>query len=226
MKRLTKPILFLSWLFTFLYLYNYESINVKLATHAGLSFIWKYKRACKIVKNGNKVTFEKTARKSLFYPDNCDRTKSSWSPFGNTEFSLEKVDYEIGCKTNPLNKIAIIIPHRHREEHLEIITRKLHTILQIQRQIYNIFVVHQLGEDTFNRALLINIGVVEAKKYGYKCFVAHDVDMYPEDEENYYFCDSESVRHLSAKMDKFDYNLIYNGYVGGITAFTYSNSRL
>ena len=189
-----------------IYLYNYESITVKLATHAGLTFVGSYKKECSRNHESNDVFYEYNIRNNLEYPDNCKRPGGV--P-GDYETKLEAVQYSSDCELNSKNKIAIIIPHRHREEHLKVITEKMHKILQKQRQVYNIFVVHQEGEDTFNRALLLNIGVHQAHKLGYSCFVAHDVDMYPESERNFYYCDSSKIRHLSARMDKFGYELVY-----------------
>lgn len=67
------------------------------------------------------------------------------------------------------------------------------------------FILHQDGEEEFNRAKLLNIGFTEAlKEYDYDCFVFSDVDLIPMDDRNTYKCYSQP-RHLSVSMDKFGF---------------------
>ena len=47
----------------------------------------------------------------------------------------------------------------------------------------------------------------------------HDVDLIPEDDRNLYTCPSQP-RHMSVAVDKFNYQLPYDGIFGGATAFT------
>lgn len=62
-----------------------------------------------------------------------------------------------------------------------------------------------LGTGPFNRAMLMNIGFVEALKlYNYDCFVFHDIDLIPEDDRNLYTC-PEQPRHMSVAIDTFNY---------------------
>ncbi|GCB76820.1 hypothetical protein scyTo_0015558, partial [Scyliorhinus torazame] len=78
----------------------------------------------------------------------------------------------------------------------------------------------QGGEDTFNRAKLLNVGFMEAlKEYDYNCFVFSDVDLIPMDDRNIYKCYSQP-RHLAVSMDKFGFRLPYNQYFGGISALS------
>lgn len=63
----------------------------------------------------------------------------------------------------------------------------------------------QDGENTFNRAKLLNVGFAEAlKEYDYECFVFSDVDIIPMDDRNIYKCYSQP-RHISVAMDKFGF---------------------
>lgn len=63
----------------------------------------------------------------------------------------------------------------------------------------------QHGEDTFNRAKLLNVGFMEAlKEDNYNCFVFSDVDLIPMDDRNIYKCYSQP-RHLAVSMDKFSF---------------------
>ncbi|XP_066516084.1 beta-1,4-galactosyltransferase 1-like isoform X1 [Hoplias malabaricus] len=119
-----------------------------------------------------------------------------------------------------LHKVAIIIPFRHREQHLEYWLYNLHPVLQRQQLEYTVYVIQQDGEDIFNRAKLLNVGYIEAlKNYDYECFVFSDVDLIPLDDRNLYHC-FEQPRHLAVSMDKFGYRLPYNQYFGGACAMS------
>ncbi|XP_060092970.1 beta-1,4-galactosyltransferase 1 [Heteronotia binoei] len=137
----------------------------------------------------------------------------------------ENSDVTLGGRYTPkdciaLQKVAIIIPFRNRDEHLKYWLNYLHPILQRQQLDYGIYVINQGGEETFNRAKLLNIGFVEAlKEYDYNCFVFSDVDLIPMDDRNTYKC-YDQPRHLSVSMDKFGFRLPYNQYFGGVSALS------
>lgn len=119
-----------------------------------------------------------------------------------------------------LTKVAMIIPFRHRDEHLKYWLYYLHPILQRQQLDYGVYVINQFGENTFNRAKLLNVGFKEAlKEYDYDCFVFSDVDLIPMDDRNIYKCFSQP-RHLSVSMDKFGFKLPYNQYFGGVSSLS------
>jgi len=93
-------------------------------------------------------------------------------------------------------RLAIIICYRNREQHLKMFLDNIHSFLQKQQIDYTIFVVNQNGNDQFNRALLFNVGYLEAMKlYSYDCFIFHDVDLLPEDLRNVYKC-GDQPRHM------------------------------
>ncbi|XP_059820583.1 beta-1,4-galactosyltransferase 3-like isoform X2 [Hypanus sabinus] len=97
-------------------------------------------------------------------------------------------------------KTAILVPHRNREPHLRQLLYYLHPFLQRQQLQYAIYVIHQTGNRTFNRAKLLNVGVREAlKDEDWDCLFLHDVDLIPEN----------------------DHNLLpYRMYFGGVSALT------
>ncbi|BFZ24702.1 hypothetical protein BsWGS_27741 [Bradybaena similaris] len=118
------------------------------------------------------------------------------------------------------HRVAVIIPYRNREKHLQILLRNLHPILSRQQLDYGIFVIDQAPPEKFNRAMLMNIGYVEAmKRYDYQCAVFHDVDLVPENDRNIYSC-PEMPRHMSAAIDKFKYSLPYSNIYGGVSAIS------
>ncbi|XP_066565964.1 beta-1,4-galactosyltransferase 3 isoform X1 [Amia ocellicauda] len=121
----------------------------------------------------------------------------------------------------PRHHTAVIIPYRNRQAHLRALLYHLHPFLQRQQLHYGIYIVHQMGNSTFNRAKLLNVGVKEALKDGeWQCLFLHDVDLLPENDHNLYVCDPKSPKHVSVAMDKFRYRLPYPQYFGGVSALT------
>ncbi|MGH0171645.1 UNVERIFIED_CONTAM: hypothetical protein FKN15_061651 [Acipenser sinensis] len=109
------------------------------------------------------------------------------------------------------HRTAIIIPHRNREHHLKYLLYFLHPFLQRQQLDYGIYIIHQAGNYTFNRAKLLNVGFKEAMKdEDWSCMFYHDVDLIPEDDRNLYTCD-KYPKHASIAMDKFGYKVALSG---------------
>lgn len=78
--------------------------------------------------------------------------------------------------------------------------------------IYYIILIFNLQVPTipFNRALLLNVGVLESLKvYDYQCFIFHDVDLLPENDYNMYNC-PENPRHMSVAVDRMGYKSVDN----------------
>uniref|UniRef100_UPI00398E9970 beta-1,4-galactosyltransferase 4 isoform X2 n=1 Tax=Pristiophorus japonicus TaxID=55135 RepID=UPI00398E9970 len=120
----------------------------------------------------------------------------------------------------PLQRVAILIPYRHRERHLLYLLEHLHPFLQRQLLDYGIYVINQAGNGVFNRAKLLNVGFLEAlKERNWDCFIFHDVDLVPENDFNVYLCDHEP-KHLVVGRNATGYKLRYKGYFGGATAMT------
>ncbi|TKR80034.1 hypothetical protein L596_014170 [Steinernema carpocapsae] len=122
------------------------------------------------------------------------------------------------CKAR--QRVAIIVPFRNRENHLPIFLQNLHPLLQKQQLDYTIFVVEQIKNQKFNRAKLMNVGFVEARKlYDWQCYIFHDVDLIPENDKNMYSC-MDRPKHMAVAVDKFNYELYWRDIVGGAAAFT------
>ncbi|KAL3884546.1 hypothetical protein ACJMK2_024680 [Sinanodonta woodiana] len=143
------------------------------------------------------------------------------------EASLARVVY--GGRYQPdciaRERTAIIIPYRDRAEHLDILTRHLHNILQRQQLQYRIFVIEIALPTQFNRGLLANIGVVVARESSnFSCYIIHDVDSLMMNDENLYRCGSQP-RHLVTGNTKYatkdkEYGLPYKLYMSGVIALT------
>ncbi|XP_046747505.1 beta-1,4-N-acetylgalactosaminyltransferase bre-4-like [Diprion similis] len=123
-------------------------------------------------------------------------------------------------------RVAIVVPYRGRAQHLLILLYNLHPVLLRQQIDYTIFIVEQEGTVQFNRAMLMNVGYVEAlKERSFDCFVFHDVDLLPEDDRNLYTC-PEQPRHMSVAIDKFKYRLPYADIFGGVSAMSREQFRM
>ena len=107
--------------------------------------------------------------------------------------------------------MGLTVPFRDREEHLRTFLLHMHSFLPRQQVDYGIFIVEQVGNGSFNRAMLFNVGVAEAlKSYDFQCFIFHDVDLLPEDARNLYTCPVQP-RHMSVAVNTFSYKLLYKG---------------
>lgn len=84
----------------------------------------------------------------------------------------------------------------------------LHPFLQRQKRAYQIFVVEQVGNVTFNKGIIMNVAFDQALKKSsepFDCFMFHDVDLLPENDYNVYECESIGPRHLSPAVDELRY---------------------
>ncbi|XP_072425836.1 beta-1,4-galactosyltransferase 6 isoform X2 [Chiloscyllium punctatum] len=127
------------------------------------------------------------------------------------------------CK--PRWKVAILIPFRNRHEHLPILFRHLIPMLQRQHVQFGFYVIEQAGNYPFNRAMLFNVGFMEAMKdLDWDCLIFHDVDHIPESDRNYYGC-GQMPRHFASKLDKYMYLLPYNEFFGGVSGLTVEQFR-
>ena len=96
-----------------------------------------------------------------------------------------------------LPKVTMVVPFRDREEQLAVFLPYMHNFLQRQRLNYTIVIVNQLSKSKFNRAKLMNIGHDQAMRLcpECSCFIFHDVDLIPTNNENLYAC-LEKPRHM------------------------------
>ncbi|XP_060793129.1 beta-1,4-galactosyltransferase 5 [Neoarius graeffei] len=120
----------------------------------------------------------------------------------------------------PRWKVAILVPFRHRHEHLPILLHHLIPALQRQRLEFGFYVIEQAGNEPFNRAMLFNVGFKEAMKdMLWDCIIFHDIDHILENDRNYYGC-SRMPRHFAVKLNKYSYMLPYEEFFGGVSGLT------
>ncbi len=80
--------------------------------------------------------------------------------------------------TREQKKLSVIIPYRHRKEHLDRLLPTLSHYLDTQKIDYEILVVEQNDNNIFNKAKLMNIGALNSRDKS-EYFVFHDVDLIP-----------------------------------------------
>lgn len=145
-------------------------------------------------------------------PQNLEEEKHSWDVFPGGFFR------PASCLAR--HRVAIVVPFRDREAHLNIFINHMMPFLKKQQLEFAIYVVELAPKETFNRAMLMNIGFREAQKdREWQCFVFHDVDLLPENDKNIYSCPI-NPRHMSAAVDTMDYKLPYHTIFGGVSAFS------
>uniref|UniRef100_A0A3Q4BA51 Beta-1,4-galactosyltransferase n=1 Tax=Mola mola TaxID=94237 RepID=A0A3Q4BA51_MOLML len=205
------------------YYYNLSRPNATLASYLAT--------AEQLVQSGKSETIQTPSPKPLPpCPENPPGLVGRLLIEFSSQMTMERVQKENPNVTEggrymppdcrPRWKVAIIIPFRHRENHLKYWLHYLHPILRRQRIDYGIYIINQLGEDTFNRAKLLNVGYMEALKDAeYDCFIFSDVDLIPMDDRNLYHC-YDQPRHFAIAMDKFGFRLPYAGYFGGVSGLS------
>lgn len=116
--------------------------------------------------------------------------------------------------------VAVIVPYRNRTLHLAAFQNSLHPFLIRQRIQYRVFIIELDLPTIFNRGYLLNVGFIISKRIGtYRCFVFHDVDLIPTNDSNLYNC-TASPTHMSSGNTKFNTNIPYRTYIGGVMMIT------
>lgn len=112
------------------------------------------------------------------------------------------------------DKLAIIVPYRDRQEHLDVFVPHMHEFLKDKGIDYTIFIAEQSDDRPFNYGKLCNVVTKEiGKEYTY--FAFHDIDMLPiSDECDYSY--PESPTHLATNVEAHDNKLPYPQYFGGV----------
>lgn len=112
------------------------------------------------------------------------------------------------------DKLAIIVPYRDRQEHLDVFVPHMHEFLKDKGIDYTIFIAEQTDDRPFNYGKLCNVATKEVgEEYTY--FAFHDIDMLPiSDECDYGYPDSPT--HLATNVEAHNNELPYPQYFGGV----------
>ena len=119
--------------------------------------------------------------------------------------------------------LGLLIPYRDRKDHLDKFIPYMNDFFKKSDINYVILVVEQIDTKAFNRAKLLNIGFNLLKD---RCdyFVFHDIDMLPDENSDYSYCDTpthlaQKLEELSFKNPKQGWGRYYKEYFGGVTMF-------
>ena len=105
------------------------------------------------------------------------------------------------------DKLAIIVPYRDRQEHLDVFVPHIHEFLKDKGIDYTIFIAEQTDDRPFNYGKICNVVTKEIDKE-YTYFAFHDIDMLPmNDECDYSYPDSPT--HLSVNIEVRENKLPY-----------------
>ena len=132
--------------------------------------------------------------------------------FDEIEGELEYLQLRKGGRWWPTNnkysyKIAIIVPYRDRLVNLELLMRNLHPFLTKQNVYYGVYVVEPVANLTFNKGLSMNVGFIEATKEDeWDCYIFHDVDLLPENNNNIYGCDPNRPKLMAVAISAYGYS--------------------
>ena len=112
------------------------------------------------------------------------------------------------------DKLAIIVPYRDRQEHLDVFVPHMYEFLKDKGIDYTIFIAEQTDDRPFNYGKLCNVVTKEVgEEYTY--FAFHDVDMLPmNDDCDYGYPDSPT--HLASNVEAHGGELPYPQYFGGV----------
>lgn len=116
-------------------------------------------------------------------------------------------------------KLGVIVPFRHRGEHLHVFLREITNRLNKDKIPHEIIIVNQDDAKQFNRGMLLNIGYKYAKSLGCGYVVFHDVDLIPITAD-YSYCDHPV--HLATMIEDEDtrkQTRPFEEYFGGVTMF-------
>lgn len=118
------------------------------------------------------------------------------------------------------HRVAIIVPYRDRLRNLRVFLHHMHQFLRKQELDYGIYIIEQSGDGDFNRAKLLNVGYEVSKTmHDYNCFIFHDVDLIPENDQSIYAC-QENPYHISRCLDIYEYKPSYPTIFGGVSALS------
>ncbi len=108
-------------------------------------------------------------------------------------------------------KVAIIIPHRDRIDHLKDFIKHFNAF-ELKHKI-DIYVINQHNNIQFNRGLLLNIGYYIASNFKYDRYIFHDVDTYPDKTLfELYFKDLDKIIHFQRPDNsKYDFPEFFGG---------------
>lgn len=162
---------------------------------------------------------------TLVCHDHSDALSDMYQPIPIHELKLTaSMRFKINrARKNPVvveqprfdKKLMVIVPYRHREQHLAKFPAALKKFLDKENIQHDILIVEQADDKPFNKGKLLNAGAKWAwDKADYFCF--HDIDMIP-DISSYAYVNHPTL--LSNSATQFDAHVQHSTYFGGVILF-------
>ncbi|CAF2873093.1 unnamed protein product [Rotaria sp. Silwood2] len=135
--------------------------------------------------------------------------------------------YPVGIKS--IQRTAILVPLQDREYNAKTFLLNMHAFARRQQLTYTIILIEQaspLGY-RFNKGRLYNtaINYLEKQSLNITCLVLHDVDLIPEDDGNFYTCETKYPKHTTSRVrqlnSKRGYQRYYEFLIGGVLLLTF-----
>lgn len=145
--------------------------------------------------------------------------------YGEYKLKRKKLTFQLLPDQDPLYhpvKVAIIIPHRSRLDHLNQFIQHFNKF-KVGDNHLDVYIIDQNNNEKFNRGLLLNIGFEISKLKHYDRYIFHDVDTYPDLKmfEQYFKFIQYNVHFESPELDNIKYT--FSDFFGGVEAFTESD---
>lgn len=123
------------------------------------------------------------------------------------------------------HRMAVLIPYRDRQAHLEALLAALRPFLDRQGRAHDVFVVEQADGYLFNRGLLLNAAALLLQGSSYDHFCFQDVDTIPLEKGNiqYRFPKGDAPLHLTPNWVHPKSN--FEDFFGGLLIITAEQFR-
>ncbi|CAM2705794.1 unnamed protein product [Rotaria socialis] len=142
-----------------------------------------------------------------------------WSPIGVTS----------------AQRTVILVPLQGRDYNAKAFLLNMHAFARRQLLTYLIVIIEQVYpiNSRFNKGRLYNAGIryiqENQEKLNITCFILHDVDLIPENDGNFYSCDSKHPKHTTLRIRKLNstrgYSRFYEFLIGGALVLTFDMYR-
>ncbi|VDO36748.1 unnamed protein product [Brugia timori] len=97
-------------------------------------------------------------------------------------------------------------------------------VFKRQELDFRFIVTEQYGNGLFNKGRIMNAAFRLAESLNVSCVIFHDVDMFPQNDRNFYGC-PPTPRHIGAFVSNLGYQLWYKEIVGGVLAISMDDYR-
>ncbi|CAF0831378.1 unnamed protein product, partial [Rotaria sordida] len=128
-----------------------------------------------------------------------------------------------------IQRTAILVPLQNREYNAKTFLFNMHAFARRQQLTYTIILIEQVSplDHRFNKGRLYNtaINYLEKQSLNITCLILHDADLIPEDDGNFYTCETKYPKHTTSRVrelnNKRGYIRYYEFLIGGVLLLTF-----